>query len=281
VAKLFLFISNTLAVEYLSLSDDEADILDDLQSKLTVKKEPVSEVTDPWENELKSVVLERIRALESWESTSIRIAGHLRTCFGDLGDYGRYADQRFHDKERELQNELGCEIDIQIWGFHHEQEYSKLWKIVTTVIEIIKAKSEPQTIEFFTKLDEAFGQHFEKREIREKSTRNWDRLSVLRHEIVGLFGPLKMRLETARENRDPIRSHEILTNIKPLIEVKLTRARELVTECSAGLGDVELQDRLREISAQLSELPEISKLNTWLEKLMDALDSLRDSTIND
>src|SRR5882724_9394614 len=125
--RLFIFISNRLRErEYLSLSDDETDVLVIQEGLLSVKKEPPkrSPPFDPWETELKSIIAEKIRSYEHWKRSRIRVAGHLETCFGALPNMGWRKDRRFPEKEAPLGEEPGPEINIQIWGFHHEAELS-------------------------------------------------------------------------------------------------------------------------------------------------------------
>ena len=279
--RLLIFVSDKLrSSEFLDLRSEETDVLIMGDGQLTVEKEP--ETTDPWETELKEIVIKKIVSLENWEGAQVRIAGHLRSCFGADAQLDWERDQRFLEKEENLKRSLGTNLDVQIWGFHHEEGWSPIWRTVIQIIKVIEAKEETVKTGFLEALENVFqtGSLISYEDAnREGTKRVWEKLSVAKHEIVGLFDPLRIRLETARDisAEDPGRAGEIRVEVQGSIDLKLKKARRLLEDLGADITCEEAAEWFRQISARLDAPPTLSAFAEWLNQLDDCLNKLRNA----
>jgi len=285
--KVFIFVSSALrGTRYLGLADDTIDVLILPQGRMIVEKEPSSIMPDPWETELKRLVVERIKSHDEWKESIVRIAGHLKPCFGDLAIPGQPADQRFPEKEKGLIDELGHEIDIQIWGFHRDTKWSEIWSVASEVIHVVDNPSEAKQAAFLEALEEAFAKAaktFENRPARDEEERLRDLFSVTRHEIIGMFDPLRIRLETASEinTKEPDRAGTIRASVDESIDAKLPGARRVLAGCARDVAAGEPEQWFKKASEQLGMRPSLSEFRSWLDALNDNLSKLRKSVTSD
>jgi hypothetical protein len=281
--RLFIFISNRLLREkkYLSFPDDETDVLLIPEGLLSVRKEPAERKppSDPWEPELKRIIADKIRSYEHWNRSQIRVAGHLMTCFGVLPDIKWRKDRRFPEKEKDLHQELGHEIDLQIWGFHHEPELSGIWTVIREVKAVLGDPREETKAEFFVALEKAFERSavdFETRSSLEETREIWEVFSLVKHQIVGLFDPDRINLETARE-KDAAAARVIRDKVQASLEDKLAKAHKLLDQCEARVTREEGAKWLSHTRDKLNHPPDLLTFGDWLYQLDESLNNLRES----
>jgi hypothetical protein len=280
--RLFIFISNRLREQdYLSLSDDDTDVLVIPEGLLSVKKEPAKRLppSDPWEADLKRIIADKIRSYEYWERSQIRIAGHLLTCFGVLPDINWRKDRRFPEKEKGLHQELGLEIDIQIWGFHHEPELSKIWTVMREIKTVLRDPREAAKEEFLVALEKAFERSvvdFEGLSSRQEAREIWEKFSLLKHDIIGMFDPARINLETARE-KDAAAARVMRDKVQASLSDKLTKAHNLLNQSEAMVTGEEGTKWLNRTRDKLNHPPDLMEFGDWLNQLDEFLNNLRKS----
>lgn len=285
--RLFIFVSQTLRADYLNLGGDGVYVVSVPQGQLAVEQEPPQNdepPVDPWETELKNRIASIILGYPQWQQARIRVAGHLKPCFGSLANLDWQRDQRFPEKEQGLQTELGLKIDLQIWGFHHKKEWSEIWTVARQIKEYFNNPSDQRKADFFVALEEAFERSTLALEARPTHTAErvrWEGLSVLRHEILGLFDPLRIRLETAREIKedDPLRAREIGSSVEASLTLKIAKALKLLAQFEPRLIGSDAAEGLRRMRAQLGAQPDLSEFGDWLNQLDDSLNNLRNSVM--
>jgi hypothetical protein len=273
-AKLFIVISEDLrGLEYLRLPEGIIEVLAIPQGRLTVEKEPLHS-TDPWERELKKVVLERIQTHDKWKESTVRIAGHLVPCFGSLARTGS-RDQRFEKIEASLVDALGHPVNVQIWGFHHD-DGSEIWSVASRVKGFL---GDPvKEAEFLSQLDEAFlkaATSMHNSASAKEQEHISDRFSLARHEIFRMFGPLQMTLENAREMRDedPGRARATEARVDALIDDALDAAIASWKKCASIVPSGELKQSFEDVLTQLQKRPKPNSLDfrAWFDRLYDQL----------
>lgn len=284
--QLIIFVSDTLRrADFLGLSPGVTEVLVVGERKLTVEEEPafskLKSAADPWETKLRDVLINKIQGLENWRSARVRIACHLTTCFPHDPRVFRKCDQRFHEKEEILKQGLDYDLDVQVWGFHHE-EYSPLWRTVVQVKEISKATEEETKINFLLALEGIFqtGAITVKvdLDIGERQ-RLWEHLSVVKHQIMNFLGPLRLTLQTAIEKRaeNPAKADEKLSAINRSLDSKLPEARRMLEECRRVASTGESRVTWEAASRHLTKRPDLEAFAPWLDELNDSLTKLRDS----
>jgi len=283
--RLFVIISNRLrGPKYLSLADNDIDVLVIPEGLLSVEKEPADNTSlgDAWTIILKNTIVKRIRSHAEWEQSSVRIAGHVRTCFGAVQEQTWRRDRRFHEQEADLCEELGHSIDVQIWGFHHEPTLSHIWTVLRQVRKIWKDPNLELKANFLADLEGAFQRAqelFDNASRRDNKREKWETLSLAKHEIVGLFDPLRIRLETAREisREDLQRAEKIRAEVKESIELKLPRAQNLLGDCRGSVVGEQAIEWFGKASEQLKVKFDLSQFPEWLNQLDTYLHKLRNS----
>jgi hypothetical protein len=199
---------------------------------------------------------------------------------------------------------------ISVWGFHHFPRSS----IYCALKELRKWNDIPpeKRNEFKPGLLAAFRP--------QAAISFFDRLSVIKHQLVGQFTPLDLQLQLLREDLQSVRDgstlpkkvHDRLNDIVERLDEKqqaacalLERAKELVktraTQVELASGNFE--EKLKEVDELLNggfpPLPASSKdlrerfsvsglglgpdaeFHAWLRRLDDALRSLREVTIHE
>ncbi len=290
--KLFVVISKTLrGGNFLCLDTDTFEVLVLPEGRITVEHEPPPpaflNAPAPWDAILKPIILERIQRQEDWQESVVRIAGHLWTCFG-VADTDR--DQRFPAREKDLIETLGREIDLEVWGFHHETKWSKIWKVLFNLPEVLKQPSEVQ-LRFIETLEDAFRQAANPE--KEESTRDDElpkkespvidpadrlrteqRFANARHDIMNLLGPIQVRLENARDRRTEgvDGADEIEASVNDVIDPTVTKALNRWKECGPMVGG-ENAKSFAEVITQLNTRPKPNSVEfrAWLNTLYDCM----------
>jgi len=272
--KLFILVSEDLR-EQLLLGDDIINVLVLPEGRMTAEKEPSDEdVQELWERELKPLILARVRDNSDWKESTVRFAGHFRPCFGDMAHMGRN-DQRFPQIEQGLVDALGQAIDIQIWGFHHEN-WSEIWKVASQVKTFL---GDPgKEIQFLLDLEQAFlkaATQNEKISPSLEQNRIEERFAIARHEIMGLFVPLQMRLENARDMKEdsPSEAHEIEASVNDSIGPLVKKAVRLWKKCAPMVPEGGPKKSFDAVVTQLEKQPNPNSVEfrAWLDTLYDCL----------
>lgn len=234
-------------------------------------------------------------------ASSIYVAIHNR-CLG-IQEGERFQKECPAETERVRQAVAGRgrRDNIAVWGFHHIEK-SSIYEALTS-LDGWHDKSLAERNALKSRLLASF------RPLTEISL--FDRLSVIKHQLIGLFSPLHLQLQLVREERlFPDKAEKRLDEIVVRLPGKrqqardlLDRAKGLITTTRAGLGGVTdgLEEKLRCVGGLLEErfppLPtdakaflreisgEDSKLDEdfhgWLKELDKALRSLREVAIHE
>ncbi|HEV3470353.1 MAG TPA: hypothetical protein VG148_13590 [Pyrinomonadaceae bacterium] len=203
----------------------------------------------PWSNSFQSSVHEKIAAFRSRPGLRVRLAGHFRTCFGAEAARGE-RDRPMPDKAEALKAAAGGDLDIQVWGFHHEEGWSRIWASLITVGKALDpAATDEQKREFEARLLSAFEQSGEEDVAAVRADRQWEEhehLSVIAHDIMSQFTPLRLKLDTADEraaaaaaSNDPEyraragkKAERLRAEVEGLLPEKMRRARALLDEAA-------------------------------------------------
>jgi len=260
--------------DYLNIQEAEKDVLWVGDRYFAVQQEfPKS--SDPWKTELREALLKRVRDMEDWQSVALRIAVHASTFFGSSPLPQQARDRRFPAKEKLIQQSLGEDLDVQVWAFHHEPEISDLWAVVQTAPDV-NASDETSKLNFFQQLENTFQKLAAAAADAaplEEAQRTWEEISVIRHQIIGLFDPTRLRLESARE-KGPVEAAAIKTSVESSLDTKREQAQNLLKRAQRfAPGDASAK-QISDLKAHLDHIdPE--NFTSWLRSLDDKLNYFR------
>lgn len=273
--QLIIIVSDTLRRgEHLNIEEPERDVLSIGDRHLTVQQEfPKSD--EPWKGELLAAVLKRVRVMEDLKSLEVRIAAHASTCFGSDPIIHRMADQRFPEEERLIQQSLGEELDVQVWAFHHHKT-SELWAVVRQTRSVITSDDDTRKLGFFQQLEAAFQKlsaAAAEAAPLEEAQRMWEELSVIRHQIIGLFDPTRLRLEAARE-KGPAEAAAIRTSVESSFDAKREQAKSLLKRAQRFAPGEASAKHVSDLKAHLDKI-NLQNFTSWLRSLDDKLNLFR------
>lgn len=273
--QLIIVVSDTLRRrKYLNIEDPVRDVLVVGNRHLTVQQEfPNSK--DPWKAELLEAVLKRVRNREDWKSTELRIAAHASTCFGSDQIRQRMGDQRSLTEEKLIQQSLGEELDVQVWAFHHHPRLSELWAVVRLARTVINSDDETK-LEFFQQLENTFQKlaaAAAEAAPLEEGQRIWEELSVIRHQIIGLFDPTRLRLESARE-KGPAEAAAIRASVESSFDAKREQAQSILKRAHRFAPGEASAKLIGDLKAHLDKL-DLQNFTSWLRSLDDKLNLFR------
>ena len=273
--QLIIVVSNTLLRgDYLDIEAPEIDVLQVGDRYLTVQQEfPNSH--DPWNGELREAVLKRVRRMKHWESAELRIAAHASTCFGKDPVRSQMMDQRFPAEEKLIQQSLGAELDVQVWAFHHQPEISNLWDVMQHTPDI-PSDDESSKLNFFQQLENTFQKlsaAAAEAAPLEEAQKLWEELSVIRHQIIGLFDPTRLRLESARE-KGPAEAAAIRASVESSFDAKREQAQSLLKRAQRFAPGEASAKLIGDLKAHLDKL-DLQNFTSWLRSLDDKLNLFR------
>jgi hypothetical protein len=224
-----------------------------------------------------------VKVIKHYQPDIIRVAGHLRPCFGEAAEEVSKWQIRFLKHEKGLKELLACDsksdnsvkLDIQVWGFHHD-EYSKIWNVLTTVKDYTGDEaSDRQKVEFANYLLSVF---------EDTVAQNvYERISIVKHRVVHLFLPIKFRLQLLDELRaegqhDEETVEKILQEISISLNDKLNEASNLLNALDdiASLRSNSAKKTVADILGGSTVL-EAAKFTDWLCSLDTELNNLREN----
>jgi hypothetical protein len=247
-------------------------------STLVGLREPPPITNDRWGRSLQPPILVEIREAAKRPgraASSVRVAGHVKPCFGETpasreaSDEKRMRDRRFPDNEGELKKELGADLDVQVWGFHHDTGWSHIWKVLENVERIVEGGVTDEEMRGFeSNLERAFVKAQEEAQASATADRDetrYEHLSAINHDILGLFIPLRFKLDNAAE-LDNAASERAFTADR---EAAAARSLRLRTEVTAALPA-----KLEAAQAMLNEFAVVSAVvmkSEWWPKASQML----------
>lgn len=273
--QLIIVVSNVLRRwDYLNIQEAEKDVLWVGHRCLVVQQE-LPESRDPWKGELREAILKRIRSLEDWKAVELRIAVHASTFFGKGPSPQQTKDRRFPAEEKLIQQSLDDDLDVQVWAFHHEPEISDLWAVVQKAPDLT-ASDETSKLNFFQQLEDTFRRlsaAAAEAAPREEAQRIWEELSVIRHQIIGLFDPTRLRLESARE-KGPAEAAAIRASVESSFDAKREQAQSLLKRAQRFAPSDASTKLISDLKAHLDKL-DLQNFTSWLRSLDDKLNLFR------
>lgn len=260
--------------DYLDIKDAEKDALQVGDRYFIVQQEfPTS--SDPWKAELRDAILKRLHGFKDSKSVELRIAVHASTFFGRGPNPRQTKDRRFPAEEKLIQQSLDDDLDIQVWAFHHEPEISDLWTVMQRVPDI-PSDDDTSKLDFFQQLENTFrklaGAAAEAAPV-EEAQRMWEELSVIRHQIIGLFDPTRLRLESARE-KEPAEAAAIKASVESSLEAKREQAHSLLKRAQRFAPSEVCAKCISDLKAHLDKV-ELQNFSAWLRSLDDKLNLFR------
>lgn len=259
-----------------------------------------------WDEAFHGRVLKKIEEHRGRVGLCVRFAGHFRTCFGDRVaegvQIGAMRDRPFPDKAEALKAAAGGDVDVQVWGFSHSKDLSTIWAVLSADKSVYQPSTiEEAKLEFEQRLLSAFAQAMIHDEAAAEGEGDWTRrehLSVISHDIMGQFNPLRLDLDTAvyreaeaarsddQEFRNWAREkvgtlHAEVVELLPaklkVAHAKLEQARELVSgeEQKAAWKNVAAKlDEMKpaELEGRLAEVQ--PKFRSWADELHGLLRKL-------
>lgn len=260
--------------DYLDIKEAEKDVLRVGDRYFTVQQEfPTS--SDPWKSELREAILKRLRGLEDWKSVELRIAVHASTFFGKGPNPRQTKDRRFPAEEKLIQQSLDEDLDVQVWAFHHEPEISALWTVMQQLPDI-PSDDDISKLDFFQQLENTFQKlaaNAAEAAPLEEAQRIWEELSVIRHQIIGLFDPARLRLESARE-KGPAEAAAIKASVESSFDAKREQAQSLLKRAQRFAPGEASAKLISDLKTHLDKL-ELQNFTSWLRSLDDKLNLFR------
>lgn len=273
--QLIIIVSDTLRKrKYLNIEEPAKDVLSVGDCHLRVQQE-FPESKDPWKTKLLEAVLRRVRDREDWRSTVLRIAAHASTCFGSDQIRQQMTDQRSLTEEKLIQQSLGEELDVQVWAFHHHPKKSELWAVVRDARNVINSDDETK-LDFFQQLEDTFRKlsaAAAEAAPLEEAQRMWEELSVIRHQIIGLFDPTRLRLESARE-KGPAEAVAIKAGVESSLDAKREQAQSLLKRAHRFAPGEASAKSISDLKAHLDSI-NLQNFTSWLRSLDDKLNLFR------
>lgn len=274
--QLIIVVSDTLRRgEHLNFEDPEKDVLTVGDRHFTVQQEfPVS--GEPWKGQLLDAVLKRVRGMEDLKSLEVRIAAHASTCFGEHPVKNQMADQRFPEEEKLIQQSLGEELDLQVWAFHHNHRRSEIWAVVREARSVIASDDETCKLNFFQQLEATFQKLAATAAAAaplEEAQRMWEELSVIRHQIIGVFDPMRLRLESARE-KGPAEAAIIKASVESSLDAKREQAQTVLKRAQRFAPGEASAKQISDLKAHLDKI-NLQNFTAWLRRLDDKLNLFR------
>lgn len=219
------------------------------------------------EKRLRELLVESIR---SNPAADVWVIVHM-TCFdGILKDDEKRAQIRLQGEEAKLRDALiAAGIDapqnLGIYGFHHE-DIAPVWKVLQ---------------EFKTPVPADYSQRLTSALRSSEADNLFNRLTVVKHQIVGLFLPIDLTLQNWAETNDP----ELRERVVAALEKKVTEAgrllnvaQKIVQESGKDSNITSLHDLLLVETAQNAAQGAIS-FHKWINQVDQALDELRRVTV--
>ena len=273
--QLIIVVSDTLRRrKYLNIEEPERDVLQVEDRYFTVQQE-FPKLSDPWKGELLDAVLKRVRGMKDWKSAEVRVAAHATTCFGGHPIIPQMEDQRVPTGETLIQQGLGEDLDVQVWAFHHHPRHSHLWPVVKQAPTVISS-DETGKLNFFQQLEDTFRRlsaAAAEAAPREEAQRIWEELSVIRHQIIGLFDPTRLRLESARE-KGPAEAAAIRASVESSFDAKREQAQSLLKRAQRFAPSDASAKLISDLKAHLDKL-DLQNFTSWLRGLDDKLNLFR------
>jgi hypothetical protein len=281
-----LFIVASDKFRQICLDDVTNQCIDLKSSTLVALKEP-PEMTNPWASNLQRRILREIEGFVGRSNLRVRVAGHIGPCFGwrneepDAPRESIMRDRPLPDKEAMLKSVFGAELNVQVWGFHNDERWSRIWRALTTARDAVNdAATDDEKRNFEHRLLKAFEESQIEDETAKEVDSRWARyehLSVIGHDILGLFNPLRIKLDTAAERdaaaaksddrqyreKSSEKAHRLRAEVRQLLPEKTSRARALLDEAAGILHRGKDDDRWKRAVAKLEIPPVISREGLW------------------
>jgi hypothetical protein len=260
--------------DYLDITEPEKDVLQVGDRHFAVQQEfPKS--SDPWKDELREAILKYIRDMKDWKSVELRVAIHASTFYGSSPNPQQTRDQRFPREEKLIQQSLDEDLDVQVWAFHHDPEISDLWAVMQQAPDI-PSDDDTRKLNFFQQLDDTFRKlsaaAAEAAPIKE-AQRMWEELSVIRHQIIGLFDPTRLRLESARE-KGPAEAAVIKAGVESSLDGKRGQAQSLLKRAQRFAPSEASAKCISDLKTHLDKI-DLQNFTSWLRSLDDKLNLFR------
>ena len=223
------------------------------------------------------------------DAQRVRIAAHLSTCFEmEVGSRGGF-QIRFSKEETKLRSDTGVH-DLELWGFSHETEHSPIWASLKEIAAAMKTESfkDARTrIDLGSRLCQAFAMA--------EANNIYERFTVCRHHILGLFVATRVDFEFAAEleHTDFHGAHDLHHKTVRRIAEKIDKAKnvfeggmEEIRQYVDSTNDLRVQRAMKEnkskVMMAMSVFPDVEKIETsapnfvkWLSNLDQSLDLLR------
>jgi hypothetical protein len=268
-----------------------------ISSTLIALEEPMEGLENPWKDELQKLVIDEIRKFN--KSATVRVAGHIGPCFDGrkLETPTRVEnvmhDRRLPDKEAMLKESLDADLDIQVWGFHHD-ERSGIWRALVNAGQVARydvTDEEKRVIE--ARLIKAFEDAQAAASAAEESDRKrtqCEHLAVIAHDILRQFSPLRIKLDSAADReaaavesgnleyseRSRLKAETLREEVRKLLPEKLTRARAVLDEAVGITPKVKNNDWWKMASQKMASPPSVKREEfcKWVDELSDILNHL-------
>ena len=286
---LFIVASNEFLDRF--LDDRRGEVIPLTTSTLIGLEEPVGK--NPWGEKLQKSILKKIEEHRSRPGLRVIVAGHISTCFGMEGAR-QERDRPMPDKAEALKASAGGDLEVQVWGFHHETDWSRIWAALVNVHEVIGvAATDEQKRAFEERLLDAFKRSGVEDTAALQSDQNWEsheRLSVIAHNIMGRFNPLRLKLEAAAaravaasatndpESRETANKkvERLRSDVNGLLSERLKSARALLNEAAGLTRGGENNECWKRAAAKLDKPPSTDPeaFWKWMDELHDILKNL-------
>lgn len=295
---LFIVASEEFRTEYLKQRKNENIRL--VNSTLVGIEE--SPRGDLWDQKFRDRVLSKIGEFKGHAALRVRLACHFASTFGlrkeVIAGPVHQRDCSFPSRADELRAEAGRrDLDVQVWGFSHELEWSVIWAALITVEKAIEpGAGEDAKHEFERRVLKAFEKSESEGRRGARAESDWERrehLSVIAHDIMGQFNPLWLDLNTAeyREEEaagsdDPEyrawalnKSRELRAGVVRLLPEKLAAARSGLALAAELVPGGEANAAWKSAAAKLTDAGEqpaaaLSRFRQWKDELHGLLREL-------
>ena len=101
----------------------------------------------------------------------------------------------------------------------------------------------------------------------------WEELSVTRHQIIGLFDPMRLRLESAQE-KDPVEAAAIRVSVESSLDSKREKAQSLLRRAQKFAPGEASVKCITELQTHLDDI-DLQRFTLWLRSLDDKLNHFR------